>query len=112
DVRAKTASSLSPLYIAASLGIGRIVWELLESGADVNTQGGYYGNALQAASYRGHIKIARLLLQRGADVNAQGGKYSNALRAASLGGQTEIAHLLREMGATDEDDEISGGSDC
>jgi hypothetical protein len=30
------------------------VQRLLEKGADVNVQGGRYGNALQAASYGGH----------------------------------------------------------
>ena len=56
---------------------------LLEKGADVNAQGGKYGNALQAAafSYEGFRKM-KLLLEKGADVNAQGGKHGNALQAA------------------------------
>jgi ankyrin repeat protein len=45
---------------------------LLEKGADVNAQGGHYGNALQAASGGGHDSIVTLLLEKGADVNAQG----------------------------------------
>jgi ankyrin repeat protein len=45
----------------------------LRRGADVNAQGGQYGNALQAASNGGHKEIVKLLLERGADVNAQGG---------------------------------------
>ncbi len=53
--------------------------QLLERGADVNAQGGVYGNALQAASHGGHGEIVRQLLERGADVNAQGGHYGNAL---------------------------------
>ena len=59
---------------------------LLEKGADVNAQGGEYGNALQAASYKGHSEIVKLLLEKGADVNAQGGEYGNALQAASYKG--------------------------
>ncbi|KAJ7481286.1 ankyrin repeat-containing domain protein [Mycena galericulata] len=98
--RAKTASALPPLYIAASLGIGRIVWELLESGTDINAHGGKYGNALQTTSHWGHIEIVHLLLRSGADVNAQGGKYGNALQAAShRGGHIEIVHLLLGSGA-------------
>jgi ankyrin repeat protein len=93
------ATFLPPLYVAASLGIGQIVWELLESGADVNAQGGKYGNALQAVLCQGHIEISHLLLERGADVNAQGGEYGNALQAASLWGHTEIVRLLLEKGA-------------
>jgi hypothetical protein len=52
---------------------------LVENGADVNAQGGWYGNALQAASSEGHTEIAQMLVQNGADVNAHGGWYSNAL---------------------------------
>ena len=51
---------------------------LIETGANVNAQGGNYGNALQAASFRGHEKVVQLLLEKGADVNAQGdGHFSS-----------------------------------
>jgi ankyrin repeat protein len=43
---------------------------LLEKGADVNAQGGKYGNALYAALVGGHWEIVKILLYRGADVNA------------------------------------------
>jgi ankyrin repeat protein len=56
---------------------------LLGKGAGVNTQGGYYGNTLQAASVEGHNKIVKLRLSAGADVNVQGEDYGNALQAAS-----------------------------
>ncbi|PWO15022.1 hypothetical protein PtrARCrB10_12117, partial [Pyrenophora tritici-repentis] len=49
-----------------------IVKLLLNKGADVNAQGGEYGNALQAASAGGHEAIVKLLLDKGAGVNAQG----------------------------------------
>ena len=49
-------------------------------------EGGYYGNALQAACSGGHDKIVQMLLEHGADVNAQGGLYGNALQAACSGG--------------------------
>ncbi|KAJ5988217.1 NACHT nucleoside triphosphatase [Penicillium waksmanii] len=42
-------------------------------GADVNTQGGQYGNALQAVSQAGHLAIVKLLLDKGAYANTQGG---------------------------------------
>ncbi|KAF5337540.1 hypothetical protein D9758_016675 [Tetrapyrgos nigripes] len=47
---------------------------LLDKGADVNAQGGKYGNALQAGSFQGDKNLVRILLERGADVNAQGGE--------------------------------------
>ena len=42
----------------------------LGQGAGVNTQGGEYGNALEAASYEGHVEVVKLVLDNGADVNA------------------------------------------
>jgi ankyrin repeat protein len=42
---------------------------LLEKGTDVNAQGGYYGNALQAASKERHEAIVRLLVEKSANVN-------------------------------------------
>ena len=60
-------------------GYAKIVRILLERGADVNAEGGCFGNALQAASLEGHNTMVLILLEQGADVNAQGGEYSNAL---------------------------------
>ena len=42
---------------------------LLDKGVDVNAQGGRFGNALQAASERGHEKVVTMLLDKGADVS-------------------------------------------
>ena len=75
---------------------------LLEKGAEVNAQGGKYGNALQAASYLDHEAIVKLLLEKGAKVNAQGGEYGNALQAASYLGHEAIVKLLLEKGAEDQ----------
>ena len=43
---------------------------LLDAEADVNAQGGDYGNALLAASEGGHEKVVQMLLDAEADVNA------------------------------------------
>jgi len=72
---------------------------LLDGGADVNAQGGYYGNALQAASSNGKEAVVKLLLDTGADVNAQGGEYGNALQAALAGGNEAVVKLLLDAGA-------------
>jgi ankyrin repeat protein len=76
----------------------------LSKGADVKTQGGRYGNALQAASVRGYDKIVKLLLDEGADINAQGGEYGSAVRAAWLGGHDTTVKLLESEGAIVEID--------
>ena len=73
---------------------------LLKNEANVNAQGGVYGNALQAASSHGHIQTVQLLLDKGADINAQGGRfYSNALEAASYNNHNKVVQLLLKRGA-------------
>jgi ankyrin repeat protein len=76
-----------------------VVRLLLDKGADINVQGGDYGNALQAASANGHEMIVRLLLDKGADINAQGGHHGNALQAALQGGHQTVVRLLVDKGA-------------
>ena len=61
----------------------QVVKTLLDAGAEVNAQGGYYGNALQAASVGGDEQVVKTLLDAGAEVDAQGGHYGNALLVAS-----------------------------
>jgi hypothetical protein len=89
----------SRLYYACLGGLPWAARDLTTEGADVNAQGGEYGNALQAASYEGHLEIVQLLLDKGADVNAQGGECSNALYAALLRGNLEIVQMLLDKGA-------------
>jgi ankyrin repeat protein len=89
----------SPLYYAALGGFRRTVQLLLAKNADVNAQGGAYGNAVYAASCRGYEQVVKLLLEHSADVNAQGGYYSNALQAASSGGHEQVVKLLLDKNA-------------
>jgi ankyrin repeat protein len=98
DMTQSTRNVASPLYYASLEGLVKPVARLLEKGG-VNAQGGRYGNALQAASYRGNEAIVRLLLEKGANVNAQGGVYGNALQAASGRGYQDIVMLLLNQGA-------------
>jgi len=88
-----------PLYYASFAGLIRSVKSILDKGADVNAQGGYYGNALQAASEGGYDQVVQILLAKGADVNAQGGHYGNALQAASAGGYDQVVQILLAKGA-------------
>ena len=88
-----------PLYYASMGGLTEASDALLEMGGDVDAQGGYYGNALQVASYKGHETTTKLLIEKGADVNAQGGFYVNACQAALNEGHQAIATLLIQKGA-------------
>jgi ankyrin repeat protein len=75
-----------------------VVQLLLDMGVDVHAQGGVYGNALQAASYRGNQQVVQLLLDKGANVQAQGGCFGDALQAASFSGHQQVVQLLLDEG--------------
>ncbi|KAJ6789603.1 hypothetical protein PWT90_09841 [Aphanocladium album] len=76
-----------------------IVKLLIQEGACVNKQGGYFGNALQTAAKSKFHEAVETLIQHGADVNAQGGHYGNALQAAAWAGCQEVAETLIQHGA-------------
>ena len=98
----------SATYYTSLLGLDEVLMSILSmSATDVNAQGGEYGNALQAASARGHEKVVQILLDKGAGVNAQGGEYSNALQAASAHGHEKVVQMLLDKGA---DVNAQGGS--
>lgn len=92
-------AGLTPLYYASEGGYIDISYLLINKEADVNTQGGRFGNTLQEASCGGHQAVVELLLKRSASVNAQGGYYSNALWVASFGGYQAVVELLLKKGA-------------
>jgi ankyrin repeat protein len=89
----------APLLLAAENGHKQVVKLLVDKGAEVNAQGGGYGNALQTASARGYKEIVKLLLDKGAEVDAQGGYYGDTLQAASAGGHEVVVRLLVDKGA-------------
>ncbi|KAF3083526.1 hypothetical protein TWF102_010519 [Orbilia oligospora] len=84
-----------PLYYASFEGLLGAVKDLLNRSASVNAQGGYYCNALQAASIKGHEKIVELLLKHGANVHGESRLFGNALQAASDRGHNGIVDLLK-----------------
>jgi hypothetical protein len=99
NLKKSADSILMPLYYAALLGFSMVTRLLLDAGAEVNAQGGHYGNALQAASGIGHEQIVKMLLDKGAEVNAQGALFGNALQAASYGGHEQVVKTLLDAGA-------------
>lgn len=87
------------LQIAAANGNESLMQLLLDRGADINIQGGYFGSALQAAVINGNESHVQLLLDRGADVNIQGGFHGSAIAAAASIGSKGKIQLLLDRGA-------------
>ncbi|KAL8397728.1 hypothetical protein RB594_004435 [Gaeumannomyces avenae] len=88
----------SALYYACLFGFKQGAECLMGDGADVNAQGGYFENALQAAAFSGHEDVVQLLLDSGADVDAQGGEHGSALQAAASMDHKTILQLLLDNG--------------
>jgi len=99
DLSIDSAGPPTPLYLMSWDGVSGMVRYLVDLGANVNNQGGFYGDVLRAASYKGHESVVQLLLSGGADVNAQGGTFGNALVAASWTGKEAVVQLLLKWGA-------------
>jgi ankyrin repeat protein len=76
-----------------------IVQLLLDHSADPNLVWGYYGTALCAAAYHGHVEVMQVLLDNGADPNVVGGDCGSALCAASSNGDPAVVEMLLQAGA-------------
>ncbi|KAK6400537.1 hypothetical protein LTR81_024200 [Elasticomyces elasticus] len=70
----------SDLYYPSVTGLHTVAVKLLEAGSGINAQGGEYGCALNAASCRGHEKLAKTLIEYGAG----GWKVGGPLYAAEV----------------------------
>ncbi|RDW56403.1 hypothetical protein BP6252_14169 [Coleophoma cylindrospora] len=61
---------------------------------EVDTNGGYYGCALQVAAYRANSELVRRLIDLGANVNLCGGKYGYPLQAAVRTGSMAVVNPI------------------
>ncbi|KAB2573286.1 Ankyrin repeat domain-containing protein 50 [Lasiodiplodia theobromae] len=69
--------------LASSKGDEDLVRTILKKDlSTTNAQGGFYGNALVAASYEGHEKVVEILLAAGADINVQG-HFGDSIQATA-----------------------------
>jgi len=96
----------TPLYYAALCGFSRLAKYLIDShGEDVNAycDDSTHGTPLAAASYGGHLDLARFLLDHGADTNGSSEHENTPMRAAYAGGRAMAMRLLLEHGAYVDD---------
>ena len=95
-----TTSLFGPPRFRSRNASTKIVKLLLEAGANINTQGGVFGNALQAASEYAHTEVVQELLECGANSNAQGGEFGSALQAAcaAFTPNEELVQMLLDAG--------------
>jgi ankyrin repeat protein len=101
DVNIQGARYGNALQAASVNGHVTIVRQLVNSGADVNAQAGYWDKTpLAAASYNGHNTIVDYLIESGANVDSHSKKSWTALEAASAGGHETIVQRLLKIGAS------------
>jgi len=92
-------SAALPLEAAAGDNRERLITLLLDNGADINAQSGFYGCALQRACSQGDEDLVNSLIDRGASVNVYGGCWHSPLQAAANMGRASICQILINHGA-------------
>lgn len=85
------------MQAAATWGKLAISQFLLDNDADVNTKGGYFGNALQAAVAVDQPDIAELLLARRANVDPPGLEWEQLIAQVREDPGDEWAERLRKF---------------
>lgn len=94
-IAAWSASDIPPpLYYSSLLGLPGVAKQLLARGADINEQGGRYGDALQAAAVNAHCEVVKLLLEKNAKVAMCRGFWGSALHAAAAYGHEDVLEVL------------------
>ncbi|KAH6717482.1 hypothetical protein BKA61DRAFT_323396 [Leptodontidium sp. MPI-SDFR-AT-0119] len=87
------------LYVVSKRGYYHLVQVVLcELRTEINAPGGYFGNILHAAAWRGNEEVVRLLLEHGADVT-KNGRYGAIFQAAAWRADEPVWELLRKYGA-------------
>ncbi|NXL82167.1 RN5A ribonuclease, partial [Leptocoma aspasia] len=86
----------------------KAVLELLEQGADVNSQADSGWTPLQTAVQTGEEELVRLLLDKGASLHARKDNGGTAFTEAGIVGNVQILELLLERGADINEQDING----
>lgn len=90
--------SYTPLYLLASLGFKKHLQVLIDEGVDIDTDGGWFGTALQGAIFHGQTGSVDVLLDAGADASKTNGYHGHALRLATNKNDLYITRRLLDTG--------------
>jgi hypothetical protein len=90
----------TPLYYLALCGFDELAKRhIITYPEDLNTNGGFRGTPLHAASHSGHVDTVRMLLDHGARPNARVNEWKSPLYRAYRGNHLKVMRLLLERGA-------------
>lgn len=90
----------SAMYYACSFGLLHTMDFLRNNeDEDIDSVGGLFGTALQAACSRGYNGAFDRLMRWGADVTVEGGRHHSAINAAAYGGQYYMVQALLDREA-------------
>ncbi|KAH9880790.1 hypothetical protein IAQ61_001084 [Plenodomus lingam] len=88
-----------PLYYASLLGLSTVTRLLVDKGANINAQGGNEGDALCAASSKGHKQDMAALYSQPQLWATSSQRYGSVLHAASWAGHEQVVKILLKAGA-------------
>jgi len=100
DIEGRNDEGLTPLLVAACNGHAHLAERLLDSGANIESQGGDdHNTALHIAVIRCDLEMVALLLARGANVCSVNNLGQMPLHLAAQMGHTQLLSLLIEHDA-------------
>jgi ankyrin repeat protein len=99
DINALDDAGQTALYNAVLKGLGPVVRQLCNLGAETNTGAGRYCNPLHAAVLNTHHELATMLIGFGASTNLQDKDGNTALHLAARKSPGHILRLLLDNGA-------------
>lgn len=99
-INIRDAKGLTPLHVASSRGMHRVIHLLVEKGADVTgSNSADIWPPLVFACYRGHLQAAQALIECGAGTTEE---HGNPIHFAGQRKHREICRLLVKSGAIDD----------
>lgn len=101
-------NGMTPLMIAARDGETEILWELLESGADVDALNNDGNPALWFACFNGNPEVIKMLIEYGAKLDSQNVNGATCLIYAASAGKFEVVKTLVEAGAEIKPETLDG----